>query len=47
MEAKCLGYSIQDKGLRGIGKGDQADRYLHLIQNSQNTSVHLKVDEEL
>ena len=33
------------KGLRRIGGGDQADIF-NLIQNSQNTVAHLKVDEE-
>ena len=32
------------RGYRRIGGGDQAD-ISNLIQNSQNTSVHLKVDE--
>ena len=40
-----VNYIIQYKGLRRIGGGDQADIF-NLIQNSQNTSVHLKVDEE-
>ena len=36
--------SIQYKVLRSIGGGDRADIF-NLIQNSQNTSVHLKVDQ--
>ena len=45
-----MGYSVQCLGFKGlsrIGGGDQADIF-NLIQNSQNTVVHLllKVDEE-
>ena len=50
-KVKCRGkvfglqYSIVYKGLRRIGGGDQADIF-NFIQNSQNTSVRLKVDGE-
>ena len=46
LQYSIVQYSIvQYKGLRRIGGDDQADIF-NLIQNTQNTSVHLKVDEE-
>ena len=38
-------FGLQYKGLRRIGGGDQAEIF-NLIQNSQNTSVHLIAEKE-
>ena len=39
-------FGLQYKGLRRVGGGDEVDIFNLMIENSQNTGVHLKVAEE-
>ena len=39
-------FGLQYKGLRRVGGGDEVDIFNLMIENSQNTGVHLNVAEE-